>query len=98
MPMNNMYKAGVLILQLLKDDLRIGRVLQGYNNLKRLLLDALTLIIIVVILQTLPKIIILTVPPQNFLNDMADDQPGGRVSVTIKKQDLVMRLLLNLLG
>ena len=98
MPMNNMYKTCILILQLPKDNLRIGTIPQRYDNLKRLLLHTRTLIIIIIILQTLPKIIILTIPPQYLLNDMTDDQPGRGIGIAIEKQDLIMRLLLDLLG
>jgi len=98
MSMNNMYKTCILVLQLLKNNLRIRRIPQRYDNLKRLLLHTGTLIIIIIILQALPEIIILTVPPQYLLNDMADDQPGRRIGIAIEKQDLIMRLLLDLLG
>ena len=98
MPMNNMYKTCILILQLPKDNLRIRSKPQRYNNLKRLLLHTRTLIIIIIVLQTLPKIIILAIPPQYLLNDMTDDQSRRRIGIAIEKQDLIMRLLLDLLG
>lgn len=98
MPINDIGESRILILQLLKDNIRIRTIPQRNYNLKGLLFNGGTLIVIVIIMKTLPKIPIFTILPQYLLHNMTDDQTCGRIRITIKKQDFIMRLLLDLFG